>query len=117
MQPGRQRAECMTLCHDLHLLLRSSPPVIMQQGVTQEQIIEASVTASIVVPLLLVYCFSSNPEHHPLRSHLPWIGVASLFLSFAALTFIFFGLTGDAALATFWGCKGGIITTMTIVEV
>ncbi|PON13649.1 hypothetical protein C2W62_33275 [Candidatus Entotheonella serta] len=107
----------MTLCHDLHLLLRPSPPVIMQQGVTQEQIIEASVTASIVVPLLLVYCFSSNPEHHPLRSHLPWRGVASLFLSFAALTFIFFGLTGDAALATFWGCKGGIITTMTIVEV
>ncbi|KAJ6439123.1 hypothetical protein O9K51_08531 [Purpureocillium lavendulum] len=89
----------------------------MQQTITQEQIIEASVTASIAVPFLLVYCFSSNHEHHPLRSHLPWIGVASLFLSFAALTFMFFGLTGDASLAAFWGCKGGITTTMAIVEV
>lgn len=100
-----------------HLTSRPSPPVTMQRVVTQGQIIEASVTAAIVVPFLLVYSFFSNHEHHPFRSHLPWIGVASLFLSFAALTFMFFGLTGDASLAAFWGCKGGITTTMAIVEV
>lgn len=117
MRPCHKRAGCMILRPNLYLSARPSPPVTMQRVITQPQIIEASVTAPVVICFLLAYCFVFKLEHSPCQWRLAWIGVASLLLSVAVLIVLFFGLTHNAKFATLAGCKGGVTMAMAIVEV